>query len=144
MKHLSDDTVPDIDSPDLNPGTEGEFVIPVVREEAEIHKAVQKTGSVRIQKTVHEKEEKIRETLLVETAEIERVPKNLLVDTMPSVRTEGEVTVIPVVEEVLVMTKRLRLVEELRVTKRRSAVEHEETVTLLSEEVTVERHNAQQ
>ncbi len=116
-----------------------DVVVPVLKEELEVHKELRKTGTVRILKTVRELEETINENLTSETVDVQRVPMNLIVDSPPPIRTEGEVTVIPVVKEELVVTKQLRLIEELRVTKRRSASDYRENVKVLAEQVTVER-----
>jgi uncharacterized protein (TIGR02271 family) len=116
-----------------------ELVIPVIREELEVHKETHKTGTVRIRKTVRELEEVVNESLASETVDVERVPVDRIVDSLPAVRIEGEVTVIPVVREELVITKRLRVVEELRVTKRVSVSEYREPITLRAEEVAIER-----
>jgi stress response protein YsnF len=51
--------------------------------------------------------------------DVERVPIGEEVDTPPQVRQEGDTLVVPVVEEVLVVTKRYRIIEEVRVTKYR-------------------------
>ena len=48
-----------------------------------------------------------------ESVEVTRVPVNREIDTAPSIRTEGDVTIIPVVEEVIVVEKRLVLKEEI-------------------------------
>lgn len=53
----------------------------------------------------------------VEDVSIERVPIDEVVDEAPGVRQEGNVTIIPVVEEFLVVQKKLRVKEEIRVTK---------------------------
>ena len=116
-----------------------DVVVPVLKEELEIHKELRKTGTVRILKTVRELEEAVNESLAFETVDIERVPMDLIVDGPPQIRTEGDITIIPVVKEELVVTKRLRVVEELRVTKRMSASDYQENVTVRAEEVTVER-----
>jgi uncharacterized protein (TIGR02271 family) len=116
-----------------------ELVVPVLKEELEVHKELRKTGTVRVRKTVRELQEVINESLSSETADVERVPMNLIVDSPPQVRTEGGVVIIPVVKEELVITKQLRLVEELRVTKRKSTSDYHENVTLRAEEAVVER-----
>lgn len=117
-------------------------VVPVIEEQLEIYKELRATGVVRVRKIVHQEETPIAETLDSETVEIERIPKNEAIDTPPSVRMEGEVMIIPVIEEVLVTTKQLRLVEEVRITRRRSSTVHRENVTLRSEQVIVERETA--
>jgi uncharacterized protein (TIGR02271 family) len=71
--------------------------------------------------------------------DVERVPVGTFVDGPVEARVEGDTTVIPVLEEVLVVQRRLRLKEEIRITKRRVEGRATERVTLLSEEVEVER-----
>jgi uncharacterized protein (TIGR02271 family) len=136
--------------PDLNPDDRFEdkptrasndqpFVIPVIEESLHTSKRLVTTGVVRIDKSVREREVILTEPLNAETVDVERVPMNVILSTAPSIRTEGDVTVIPVIEEVLVTTKQLRLVEEVRITRRRATRVYEQTATLRSEEVTVER-----
>lgn len=114
-------------------------VIPVVQEYLEVSKELQTTGLVQVRKYIHKKEALVSELLTAETVEVERVPRNEIVETAPPVRTEGGTTIIPVLEEVLVVTKQLRLIEEVRITRRVSSSVHEELVTLRAEEVEIER-----
>lgn len=123
--------------------TAEELIIPVLKEELEVHKELRKTGTVRIHKTVQELEEVVSESLTSETVDVQRIPMDLIVDSPPQVRTEGDVTIIPVVKEELIVTKQLRVVEELRVTKRKSTSDYRENVIVRAEEVTVERVNAE-
>ena len=120
-----------------------ELVVPVLKEELEVHKERRKIGTVRVSKTVRELEEVVNESLASETADVQRIPMDLVVDTPPQIRTEGDVTIIPVVKEELIITKQLRVVEELRVTRRRSVDEYRENVMIRAEEVTVERVNSE-
>ncbi|MFL6449375.1 MAG: YsnF/AvaK domain-containing protein [Bryobacteraceae bacterium] len=119
--------------------TESTLVIPVIEERLDVSKELQTTGVVRVQKYVREQDVVISEPLTAETVHVERVPMDLVVESAPAIRTEGDVTVIPVVEEVLVTTKQLRLVEEVRITRVRSTSVHQENVTLRSEQVSVDR-----
>ncbi len=118
-----------------------ELIVPVIREELEVHKELRRTGTVRILKTIRELDELVTESLASEAVDVERVPMDLLVEAPPPIRTEGNVTIVPVVKEVLVVTKQLRVVEELRITKRQSISDYRENVTLRAEEVVVERVN---
>jgi uncharacterized protein (TIGR02271 family) len=70
---------------------------------------------------------------------VERVPVGRVVEAAPQVRSEGDTMVVPVLEEVLVVEKRLMLKEEVRITLRRVAETSQQRVTLRSEEVVVER-----
>jgi stress response protein YsnF len=57
-----------------------------------------------------------------EEAGVERVPVNRLVETEPQTRQEGDVTIIPIIEEVLVVEKRLLLKEEIHIRRTRNQV----------------------
>ena len=113
-------------------------VIPVIREEVHVGKR-EVNRQVRIETRVAEREETVE--IPLETSEIivERTPKDELLEAVPEVRTEGDVTIIPVIEERLVVTKQLYLIEEVRVSHKRSTDIHRETVTLREENVEVHR-----
>jgi len=118
---------------------EGATVIPVSVEELDVLKRTVETGRVRITKRVQEREEVVDEPLLREEVEVERVPVNRFVEGPVTVRQEGDTTIVPLVEEVLVLEKRVMLKEELRITRRRVEEHHPQQVTLRTEEATVER-----
>ena len=114
-------------------------VIPVIQERAVVKKRVVETGRVRIRKHVREYEEHVDIPHVHEEVRVERVPVDQFVDAAPQVRTEGDVTIIPVVEERYVMEKRLVLVEELHVRRERHETHRPEVVRVLKEEVEVDR-----
>jgi len=116
-----------------------EEVIPLVAERLSVGKRTVPTGRVRVRTLVDETQEWVREDLARETAEIERVPIGREVDEVPQVRQEGDVLVVPVVEEVLVVEKRLVLKEEIRIRKDRMVERAEEPVTLRAMRAVVER-----
>jgi stress response protein YsnF len=61
------------------------------------------------------------------------------IDRPAPIRQEGDTTVIPVMEEVVVVEKRLRLVEEVRLTKRQ-AIRHEpQSITVRRQDAVIER-----
>jgi uncharacterized protein (TIGR02271 family) len=96
-----------------------EETIPLVEEELSIGKRQVTTGRVRVQTRVEEVEEIARVDLHEDEVEVERVPIDRPIESAPAIRTEGEVTIIPIVEEVVVVEKRLVLKEELHVRRRR-------------------------
>ena len=100
------------------------------------------TETVRLRKRVHEDEEVLDVPVQTEAIEVERVPVGRWIDAPADVRHEGDTTVYPVVEEVLVVEKRLRLVEEVRVTRRQTTRQVQERVGLRREEIVVERDAA--
>lgn len=128
----------------LNDGLDegGKIVVPVIVEELEVGKRKVETGRVRITKNVREREEVVDEPLLREEVDIQRVIIHKLVDGPIPIRSEGDTTIIPVLEEVLVVEKRLMLKEELHIIKRQFETHDPQRVTLRGEEVTVERINA--
>src|SRR5512134_2336069 len=90
--------------------------IAVVEETAAVDKVQKVTGIVRAKTEVREDTVTVDEPMLAEQVTIERVPMDRWIDHPVSVRQEGDTTIIPVVEEVL--EKRLKLVEEVCVTKK--------------------------
>jgi uncharacterized protein (TIGR02271 family) len=115
-------------------------VIPIIHEELEIGKRKVDTGSgVRIHKSAREEEQTVDVARVEERVEVERVPIDRAVDGPVPVRHVGDTIIVPVVEEVLVVQKQLRLVEELHIRKTRTETHEPQTVRLRKEEATVER-----
>ena len=114
-------------------------IIPILEEELKIARRKIVTGGVRVHKTVSERTETVDEPLLQEQVEFERVPINEFVDAPPAIRYEGDVMIVPLLEEVLVVEKRLVLREEIRISKRRETVHKPQQVVVRREDATVER-----
>ncbi len=119
-----------------------EVVIPVVAEELAVGKREMETGRVRVIKTVREREELVDEPTIRDEVHVERVPINQFVETAPAIRHEGDTMIVPVLEEVLVVEKRLRVKEELHITRLRVQERSPQRVTLRTEDVAVERADA--
>lgn len=117
------------------------LVMPVIIEEIDIQKRLVETGKVRITKVVHEHEAVVDEPLLRDEVEVERVSIHRLVEEAIPMRYEGETMIVSVMEEVLVVEKRLMLTEELHIRKRRVEMHQPQRVTLRREEARVEREN---
>jgi len=115
------------------------IVMPVVAETLDVQKRKVDTGGVRIKKIVHEREEVVDEPLMREEVQVKRVPINRVVDAPVPVRHVGNTMIISLLEEVLVVEKRLMLKEELHVTKGEIETYKPQRVTLRSEEAVVER-----
>lgn len=88
-------------------------------EEAIAHVHEVDRGRVLIDKTVEMVPHEAEVEVGTDRVEVERVAVDEEVDTPPEIRQDGDTLVVPVVEEVLVVTKRYRIVEEVRVTKHR-------------------------
>jgi uncharacterized protein (TIGR02271 family) len=128
-------------------GHGGEFpeevaAIPLMEEQLSIAKRQVESGRVRVRVTVEERQETVTEELLHDELQIEHVPRNIQVSEVPRVRLEGNTTIVPVVEEVVVVEKRLMLVEEIHVTRRPIPKMTEIPVSLRSERATVDREDA--
>jgi uncharacterized protein (TIGR02271 family) len=114
-------------------------VIPVVEEELAVGKREVEAGRVRVTKLVHEEQRVVDQPLTSEEVIVERVPVNRVVEGPVEVRHEGETMIVPLLEEVLVVEKRLMLREEVRISRRRSETHRPQTVTVRKEDVKVER-----
>ncbi|MFC7475331.1 DUF2382 domain-containing protein [Dankookia sp. GCM10030260] len=116
-----------------------EKVVPVIEETAVVYKERVVTDRVRLHKRVRTTQDMLDIPVQTETLEVERVAVGRWIEAPAAIRQEGDTTVYPVVEEVLVVEKRLRLVEEVRVTRRRETRQVREAVSLRHEELFVER-----
>jgi uncharacterized protein (TIGR02271 family) len=119
-------------------------VLPVIEEAIEVHTSPVEKGRVRIRKVVREREEVVDPPLLRDEVVVERVPINRVVEGPVSVRSEEDTLIVPLLEEVLVVEKRLLLKEELRITKRRVETRAPQRVTLRREEAVMERINREE
>jgi uncharacterized protein (TIGR02271 family) len=120
-------------------GHDNFLVVPVIAEELDVQKRVVETGKVRITKVVHEHQTCVDEPLVGEEVEVTRVPIQRVVDGPIPVRYEDDTVIVSILEEVLVVEKRLRLKEELHIRKRRVETHRPQHITLRSEEALVER-----
>lgn len=113
--------------------------IPLVEERLAVSKQQVESGRLRVRIEVEERQENVPVELAHDAVEIERVAKNVPLDALPSVRLEGNTTVIPVVEEVVVVEKRLMLVEEIHVRRKTETHIEEVPVAVRSERAQIER-----
>jgi uncharacterized protein (TIGR02271 family) len=116
-----------------------EPVIPVVEENIHIDKRIMDADKVRISKKVNTEDVTVNVPTTHEEVTVKHIAVNQYVDSPPSVKQEGDVTIIPIVKEVLVVEKRLMLVEEVHVTKRRVETSVAQNETLRKEEVIIDR-----
>ena len=116
-----------------------EVVVPIVAEEIEVGRRTVETGRVQVRKTVETVEQVVNQPTIRDEVEIERIPINRPIDTPIGPRQEGDTLIVPLIEEVLVVEKRLILKEEIRITRRRVEQSNSQTVTLRSEHAVVER-----
>jgi len=126
------------------PGRDGE-VVRLLEEQATVGVREVTTGRIRVTTRVEAFEQVARADLLTDTLDVVRVPVGRPVDgTLPQVRTEGEVTIVPVFEEVLVVEKRLMLKEELHIRRKTEVETVSAPVTLRRQTAEVERLEGEQ
>ena len=118
--------------------------LPVVAERLLVSKRWVETALVRVATTTREREHLVDEELSQERIEVERVSIGRPVDAAPPVREVGDTTILSVVEEVVVVERRLMLKEEIHIRRLRTTERHRETVTLREQEAVVTRTEAGQ
>lgn len=130
--------------PRREPAVRDSGVIPVLSEDLVVERRAHVTGGVRLNKTVSERTALVDEPLVRERVTVERVAVNRPLDDgrIPTARERDGVLVVPVIEEVLVVEKRLMLKEELHVRRIREESRERQEVKLKREHVDVERFDA--
>ena len=131
-----------IDDEKREPKGEEVTVLPILEETLHVSKRDVVTGRVRVRTVTDLSEERVRQELSGQHVEVERVPVDVLIErdaAPPEPRTEGDVTIVPILEEVLVVEKRLLLKEELRITRHRTTNVTEVAVPLRKQRAEIER-----
>jgi len=108
-------------------------------EDFSVDKETLETGRVRVATRTHEREALIDEDLARERVEIETVPVGRRIDAVPGIRQQGDITIVPVVEEVLFVERRLMLKEEIHIRRVRTTEHHQGKVMLRHQEAVVSR-----
>jgi uncharacterized protein (TIGR02271 family) len=114
-------------------------VIALAEEEVRLDKRMVTTGKVRVRTIVDVETELAKATLDGETVEVTRVPINRIVDQAPGIRVEDNVTIIPVLEEILIVEKRLVLKEDVHIRKLATTEDVEIPVELRKQHAVIER-----
>jgi uncharacterized protein (TIGR02271 family) len=113
--------------------------VPVAREYLKVGKREVVRKKLRLHKSVEEITETVQVSLHRESAEVVRVPRDELVTEVRGLRQEGDTLIVPIYEEIVVVEKRLRLVEEVHITTRRSERSEVQEVLLRQESVRLEQ-----
>lgn len=115
-----------------------DIIVPLHEEELAVSRqTMERIVRVRVQTTEHT--QTVDEPVHHEAVEVQRVPVGRAVDAVPPVRTEGDTTIVPVVEEQLVIQRRLILKEEIHLRRIQRTERHRQTVTLRRQHAVVER-----
>ena len=114
-----------------SPHTEAERLL-IERHEEVLEPVVREVerGTLRIHKRVEAVPSEVMVEATHDEVVVERVPVDRQVDAAPAPWQDGDTLVIPVVEEILVVEKRLVVREEVRITRRKvtESVPVQETV----------------
>ena len=111
--------------------------IPLHVEEISVSRREIKKANLQIALVTGTREQLIDEELTHVRVKIERVPIDQTLEAMPPIRQEGDITIIPVVEEIIVVERRLVLKEEVRVRRVSTKEQYHETVVLRQQEAVV-------
>jgi len=118
-------------------------VIPVISEKIRVETRTHESA-VLIHKTVEQRTEIVDQALQSEEVEIERIAVNRVVEAPIPIRHEGDTMIISLLEEVLVVEKRLVLREEIHVRKLHKEVHEPQEVLLREEHVEIARSGTNQ
>ena len=99
--------------------------VPIIEEELRVGKREVPKGTVRVEVRTERLEEQLPLTICEDTVSVTRVPIDRAIDAPPTVRTEGDIIVVPVVEEVIIVQRQLVLKEEIHL-RRESRSKHVE------------------
>jgi len=116
--------------------------IELLEEALRVAKRTVERGRVRVSVLTETEQRQVRETLRSSRVEVEHVAVGRRLEAgeaMPQSRTENDVLIIPVVEEMLVMEKRLVIVEEMHIRIVQDQEKVEQAVPLRRQRAVVER-----
>ena len=122
-----------------------EGAIRLVAEEAHVTKRLVETDRLRVSTHTDLVEEHVSQTQRTDEVEVSRVPINRTLvagEVAPSVRTEGDVTIIPIFEEIVLVEKRIVLKEEIHIRRDTTTERVEVPVQLRKQRAVVERTSA--
>lgn len=113
-------------------------------EEAHVARRTVETGRVRIATVTHTRDHLVDELLARTNVEVETVPVGREIEAIPPVSGDAEHTIIPIVEETVVVERKLILKEELHIWRKRTTERYRETVKLRHQTAEVTRVPAEE
>lgn len=114
--------------------------IPVVEEQLVVGKRRRQTGIVRVNLATHEEDVPVEADLDSEEVVVRRVPVDRFVSGPVPDRQDGDTLVVSVLEEVLVVETRLKVVEEIHISRRRRTRHLRRMASRRRQEAHIERH----
>lgn len=116
-----------------------DHVLELAEEFLDVTTREQETGRVRVRVYTQERQEVVDEPLIREDITLKRVSVGRVVEQASGIRQEGETTIVPIYEEVLVVEKRLVLKEEIHLTRNRNTERSPQSITVRQEHAEIER-----
>lgn len=120
----------------------GRVVIPIAAEQVNVEVQRFQSGVVAVHVLPRMRKERVEVPLKEEHVEVERVPVNRFVEKAEPPRLEGNLTIVPIYEEVLVVERKLMLKEEVRIRRSIEVRRERHEIELRSEEAQVLRSDA--
>jgi stress response protein YsnF len=120
-----------------------EIAVPLRAEELVISRRKVEGDVVRVATVTREHEHQIDEELRHHRVEITRMPIGRRVDNAPPVREEGDVTIMPVIEEIVVVERQLILKEEIHIRQVHTTEKYRETVVVREQDAMISRGEAE-
>ena len=117
-------------------------VLRLLAEDATVSRQVVETGRVRLAKVTRTRDHLVDELLARTNVEVKRIPIGRLIDAMPPVKEDGDLTIVPIVEETLVVERRLMLREEVHIRRVQTTERYQQTVKLRYQTAEVTRTEA--
>ena len=117
----------------------GETHFPLYAEDLTVSKRQIAGDMVQVGTVTRENESFVDETLNHERVQIDRIPVGRQVDAVPPIRQEGDTTILSVVEETVVVERRLILTEEIHIRRLHVSERHQEAVILRKQEAVITR-----
>jgi stress response protein YsnF len=114
-------------------------VLPIVAERLQVNRRRVTVGRVRVTKKTRHRDVVVDEPVVREDVLVRRVAVGRFVDGPVPERYVNGRLIVSVLEEVPVVVRRLRVVEELHIERRRQTVKRSQRVTLRREEPIIER-----
>jgi stress response protein YsnF len=134
---LGKSRMPSTTAPDAD-----ELFVRLQAEDVAISRRTVAGDTVRVQTMTHVRDHHVDEDLSHVRVEVERVPIGQHVSSVPPIRQEGDTTILSVVEEIIVIERRLMLKEEVHIRRVHVAERHQETVAVREQSVEICRVEA--
>ena len=116
-----------------------DVIVPVYAEHASVSKRRIVTGRVKVSRVTRQSEKLLTQTFAQQRVRIDRIPIGKLIKAVPKIREKGDAIIIPIVEEIAVVERRLVLTEEIWVRRIQSNEKHRQRVMLRCQEAVITR-----